>query len=59
MTSHILRPQGLSPSRRARAPRLGGAGEMRHLDLVLVATLAVSALIAAAMLVARGLGAVG
>jgi hypothetical protein len=50
--------RGLAPSRRVRAPRLGGGAEPRHLDLVLVATLVVSAVTATAILIARALAAV-
>lgn len=59
MSVQLLRTRSFAPSRRARAPRLGGAGEARHLDFVLLATLAVSAVTAVAILVARGFAAVG
>lgn len=55
MSVHSVRARTFAPSRRARAPRLGGAGEPRHLDLVLLATLAASAATAVLILVVRGL----
>jgi hypothetical protein len=59
MTVQTIRSRSLAPSRRARSPRLGGAAEPRHLDVVLLASLAVSTVLALAIVVARGLAALG
>lgn len=59
MTVRTIRCRSLAPSRRARAPRLGGDVEARHLDVVLLTSLAGSAILAIAILVARGLASVG
>lgn len=59
MSIQTIRVRSLTPARRARATRLGGEGEIHHLDLLLLTTLAVSAMLAVTILVARSLAAVG
>lgn len=49
MPVRTVRCRELASSRRTRAPRLGGDREPRHLDLVLIALVAVSATLALAI----------